>query len=148
MQLIVFTLEQQPCALHLEVVEKAVRAVEISPLPRAPSIVDGVVNVRGRILPVINLRRRFGLPQRALGTTDQFIIARSARRTVCLLVDDISAVSEYPDHFVSAPETILPGLQHLAGVVKLEDGLLLIHDLDSFLSADDEVRLTQALASA
>ncbi len=148
MQLIVFTLEHQQCALRLGAVEKAVRAVEISPLPQAPEIVDGVVNVHGRILPVINVRRRLGLPQRELALTDQFIIAHTARRPLCLVVDDIRAVSDYPEQSLIAPASILPGLEHIEGVVKLDDGLLLIHDLDRFLSLDEEASLTQALASA
>ena len=148
MLLIVFTLEMQQYALRLGVVDKVIRAVEISPLPQAPEIVQGVINVRGRIMPVINVRQRFHLPERELALSDQFIIAHTARRPVCLVADSIVAVSEYPEQSMAGPESILPGMEYVEGVVKLDNGLLLIHDLDSFLSLDEEVCLTQALASA
>ena len=62
--IVVFTLDEQRYALHLLAVERVVRAVEVTALPEAPEIVLGVVNVKGRIVPVINVRRRFRLPER------------------------------------------------------------------------------------
>ena len=145
MQLIVFTLERQQYALQLSAVDKVVRAVEISPLPKAPEIVNGVVNVRGRIMPVINVRRRFYLPEREIALTDQFIIAHTARRPVCLVVDAIIAVSEYPEQSMAGAESILPGLEYIEGIVKFQDGLVFIHDLGNFLSLEEEASLDQAL---
>lgn len=148
MQLIVFTLEGQQYALRLGAVDKVVRAVEISPLPKAPEIVQGVVNVHGRIMPVINMRRRFHLPEREIALSGQLIIAHTARRPVCLVADAIVAVSEYSEQSMAEPESILPGMEYIEGVMKLDNGLLLIHDLDRFLSLDEEACLTQALATA
>ena len=62
--IVVFALDEQRYALHLLAVERVVRAVEVTALPEAPEIVLGVVNVKGRIVPVINVRRRFRLPER------------------------------------------------------------------------------------
>jgi purine-binding chemotaxis protein CheW len=64
-QLVVFTLGQQRYGLPLSSVERAARIVEITPLPNAPEIVLGVINVQGRLMPVVNLRHRFRLPERA-----------------------------------------------------------------------------------
>jgi chemotaxis signal transduction protein len=60
--LVVFTLDEQRYALHLDAVKRIVRAVEVTPLPKAPQIVLGVVNVQGKVIPVMNLRSRFSLP--------------------------------------------------------------------------------------
>ena len=68
-QLLVFALGDQRCALYLPVVDRVVRMVEITPLPKAPDIVLGVVNVHGEVIPVINVRKRFGLPQRDIALT-------------------------------------------------------------------------------
>ena len=65
-QLIVFTLNEQRYALYLSVVERIVRIVRITPLPKAPEIVSGVINVAGRIIPVLDTRKRFRLPERGL----------------------------------------------------------------------------------
>lgn len=146
MQLVLFTLEHQQYALRLNVVDQVVRAVSISPLPNAPDIVDGVVNVRGRIVPVINMRRRFRLPEREIALTDQFIIAHTRQRQVCLVADTILDVADFPEQSIAPADSILHGMELLEGVVKLQDGPVLIHDLDSFLSLDEENSLTRSLA--
>jgi purine-binding chemotaxis protein CheW len=146
-QLVVFTLDEHRYALPLAVVERAVRMVEISPLPKAPGIVLGVVNLQGRIIPVLNVRERFRLPGREPGVNDQLLIARTLRRAVALAVDTVSAVIDLSSQETVAPPAIVPGLEYLAGVMKLEDGMLLIHDLDRFLSLDEEEALEAAVGA-
>ena len=143
--LVVFTLDEQRYALRLASVERVVRAVEVTPLPKAPEIVLGMINVQGRIIPVVNVRKRFRRPEREIGISDQFIIARTLRRTVALAVDAVSDVVPCPEAQVVAAEKILPGLEHVDGVLKIPDGLIFVHDLDRFLSLDEEQALTVAL---
>ncbi len=143
--LVVFALERQRYALPLAAAQTAARAVEVTPLPKAPSIVLGVINVRGQIIPVLNIRQRFGLPQREIDLSDQFIIARTAKRAVALVVDTVVGVLTRPAESVIAPEAIVPGLDYVQGVVKLDDDLIFIHDLDTFLSLDEENALEEAL---
>ncbi len=145
LQLVVFLLDQVRYALKLSAVERVLRAVEITPLPQTPESVLGLVNVRGRIIPVMNVRRRFRLPERQVNLSDQLILAHTSRRTVALLVDDVVGVVERAEEKLVAPEQILPGMDHVAGVVKLPEGLVLIHDLETFLSLDEERALDQAL---
>jgi purine-binding chemotaxis protein CheW len=74
-QLVVFRLDNQRYALPLPTVERIVRAVEVTALPKAPSIVLGIVDVAGRVCPVLNVRQRFGLPDKEIRSADQFLIA-------------------------------------------------------------------------
>jgi purine-binding chemotaxis protein CheW len=143
-QLVVFTLDEHRYALSLSAVERAVRMVEITPLPKAPAIVLGAINLAGRIVPVLNIRKRFQLHERKPGLGDQLLIARTGR-TVALAVDAVDSVVERSPDEVVAPPTIVPGLEYLAGVVKLADGMLFIHDLDRFLSLDEEEALATAI---
>ncbi len=143
--LLVFSLEDQQYALHLHVVERAVRAVEATPLPKAPDIVLGVVNVQGQVIPVLNIRRRFRLPDKEIDLADQLIIARTSRRAVTLLVDTVTEVIERPEKQITAAEKIVPGMEYVEGVIKLEDGMILIHDLDKFLSLKEEKILDKAM---
>lgn len=147
-QLIVITLDEQRYALRLAAVERIARMVEITPLPAAPPAVSGMVNVQGRILPVYDLRRRFGLPQREIALTDQFIIARTARRPVALIADAVTEVITCAKSDLIAAENILPDVAYMEGVLKLKDGLILIHSLDKFLSLEEEQSLNQALSTA
>lgn len=142
---VVFLLDGQRYALHLSAVERTVRMVEITPLPKAPQIVHGVINVKGQIVPVLNIRKRFNLADREMHLNDQLIIARTARRTVALVADGVSDVIERPAEDIIAPGMIVPGMEHVEGVVKLDDGMIFIHDLDSFLSLEEEHALEVAI---
>jgi len=144
-QLVVFTLDEQRYALRLATVERIVRAVEITQLPRAPEIVLGVVNMQGRVVSVVNIRKRFRLPERTLEPSDRLIFAQTSRRTVALVADAVSGVVECSKNQVTGAAAVLSGLQYVAGVAKLEDGLVLIHDLDKFLSLEEEEALDEVL---
>lgn len=145
LQLVVFTLDGQRYALRLPAVESAIRMIEITPLPTSPEIVIGVVNVHGAVVPVLDIRRRFRLPVREPDLGDQLLIARTARRIVALVVDTIIDVVAIPTEEPVAPESILAHLEHVAGVVKLDDGLVFIQDLDVFLSLEEEQALDAAI---
>jgi purine-binding chemotaxis protein CheW len=144
-QLVVFSLDEQRYALHLPAVQRVVRMIEITPLPKAPEIVLGVINVQGRIVPVVDIRRRFRLPVRDLRLSDHLLIAHAAKRTVALVVDAVSSTVEHSAQAVIMAEEILPGLAYVAGVIRLEDGLVLIHDLDTLLSLEEEHTLDDAM---
>ncbi len=146
-QLVAFTLDDCRYAVSLSAVDRAVRLVEVTPLPQAPQIVIGVINLRGRIVPVLNIRARFGLPQREPGLGDQLLIARTSRRTVALVVDDVRGVIECPAHEAIAADEIVSGMEYVTGVLKLEDGMLFIHDLDEFLSLEEEEELAAAIGT-
>jgi purine-binding chemotaxis protein CheW len=147
MQLVLFTLDEQRYALDLATVERAVRVVEVTPLPKAPPIVLGIINVNGDVVPVFDIRRRFRLPEREINLTDQLMIARRSRQKVALLVDSVSGVVEISEVEISSAKQILPEIEYVYGVVKLQDGLVLIHDLDQFLSSEEERTLEGALNS-
>ena len=92
--LVVIALDQQRYALRLAAVERVVRMVEVTALPAAPLAISGMVNVQGRVVPVYDLRRRFGLPKREVTLADHFIVARTARRSVALIADAATVMAE------------------------------------------------------
>lgn len=144
-QLLVFLLDGQRYALPLGVVDRIVRAAEITPLPQAPQIVLGALNVAGTILPVLNVRRRFQLPERDIQPADQFLIAHAGQRPVALAIDIAAEVLELSPAQIVAAATVAPGLEHLQGVAKMPDGLIFIHDLETFLSLDEAAALNRAM---
>jgi purine-binding chemotaxis protein CheW len=144
-QLVVFRLDEQRYALSLAAVERIVRAAEVTLLPDAPPIVLGALDVEGRVLPVLNIRRRFGLREREVSPADQFLIARTAPRTVVLVVDEAQGVIERSQAEIIGSAQIVPGLGQFQGVVRLDDGLVLIHDVEKFLSLDEARALDEAI---
>jgi len=143
--LLVFTIDEQQYALRLESVDRIVRAAAITPLPKAPAIVLGILDVRGMVVPVMDVRKRFRLPEREISPADQFIIARARSLTVALVVDATHGVVEEQGVDRIATDEILPGLEYVSGVTRMEGGLVLIHDLETFLSLGEERVLLEAL---
>jgi len=142
-----FTLDDQRYALHLAVVERIVPAAEVTPLPKAPEIVLGAINIEGAVLPVLNIRQRFGLPSRDIQLTDHLIVAHTSKRVMVLLVDRAVGLADCPQQDIVAGKKLLPQMEYVEGIVRLADGLLLIHNLDQFLSLDEEMALADALSS-
>lgn len=144
-QLLVFTLDSQRYALRLDTVERVVRAVAVTALPDAPEIVLGIINVQGRIVPVIDMRKCFNLQEKQLCVSDQFIITSTARRTFALAADAVFGVVECPTGGVVSTEDILPHMERVEGVMILTDGMVLISDIGKILSLDDEAALADQL---
>ena len=143
--LVAFRLAEQRYALPLMAVERVIRAVDVTPLPDAPPVVCGVMDMHGDVLPVLNIRGRFGLPDRKIDPADQFLIAQTTQRTMVLVVDEALGVIRVPRSALIDAAQIVPGLDYVQGVVKLDDGLVLIHDLEKFLSMDEARTLDEAM---
>ena len=146
-EVLVFELGGQKYALPTADVRELVRAVAITPLPGAPGVVEGVVDVRGCVLPVLDVRARFRLPAKALEPSDHFIVASAGARGVILRVDRATHLALVDPASVQGPETLDPGSAYVAGVARLEEGLVLIHDLATFLSAAEGGSLDEALSA-
>lgn len=146
--IVTFVLDGLRYALYLSVLERVVRAVEITPLPKAPDIVVGIINVQGRIIPVVNIRKRFRLPPREMTLNDQFIIARTSARPLAMIVDSVQGIIEYHEDMLISPDEIVAGIEYIDGIVKLQDGMILIHDLEKFLSLKEGRSLDRAIAQA
>ena len=144
-QLLLFTLDERRYGLTLSSVERVVFIVDITPLPKAPATVLGVVNVGGDIVPVYDLRKRFRLVNREISLSDHLIIARTSKQRVALVADTVSSVIEVAEQKITASEKILTEMEYGKGVVKFSDGLVLIHDLDEFLTSEEARTLGEAL---
>lgn len=144
-QLVVFRVGEQRFALPLTVVERIVRAVEVTPLTKGPAILIGAIDVEGSVLPVLNTHRRFQLPDRDISANQQFVIAQAGRRTVVLVVDEAEEVIEGRALDIVKSAEIAPGLGQIHGVVRLDDGLAVIQDLGRFLSLEEEAALDEAI---
>lgn len=145
LQLLVFGLNDRRYALHLAQVDRVVRAVDATPLPHAPAIVCGAIDLHGNIVPVLSMRRRLGLADREITPDDHFVIARTSRQSVALIVDSTVGVIERAAEDIVSASNVVPRLEQIEGLVRLDDDLLLIHDLDRFLSLDEQRELETAL---
>ncbi len=109
-QLVVFKLDGQNFALRLAAVERIELAFEIALLPNMPENELGIINLKGQIVPVFNVRRRFGLPDRDVDPCGLLIFAPTERRQVAKPVDAVGEVMETESHNLIATDDIVPGL--------------------------------------
>ena len=148
MHFVVFLLDGQRYALPLSTVERIVGAVAVAGLPGAPSPVLGAIDLEGGVVPVLCMRRRFGQSEREIAPHDQFLIARASARLVALVIDQADSVMEFAPSQLDSLDKAVPGLERFQGLARLDDGMVLIHDLDKFLSVDESRRLDVALERA
>ena len=147
MHVLVFSLNGLRYGLPVADVHEVVRAVALTPLPKAPPIVEGVINARGHLVPVLDVRARFRLPAKALTPSDFFVLARAGERLVALRVDPGLYLAQVASGDVEALDRVVSGAGYVAGVGKLPDGLVLIHDLRTFLASAESAQLVEALDS-
>lgn len=143
-----FVLDGQRYALPLPAVERVVRAVEVTVLPEAPPIVIGVINIQGRVVPVVDLRKRFHLPERAVDPEDHFIVARSSTGVVALPVDEAEGlVRDLGGERVAAAE-IVPELNYVDQVFLMGPDMVFVLAIDTVLTDEEELVLADSLLSA
>ena len=129
-------------------VQEVLRAVLPTPLPRAPEAVEGVINLRGRVVPVFDLRRRFRLPLREVEPGDNLIVARADGRTVVLRVDRVTGLVRLQAADVEEARGVVPGVEYVSWLARTADDLVLVHDLGTFLSRAEAAALDAALPGA
>lgn len=144
--LVVFVVEQQRYALALANIVRIVNATEVTKLPNAPLGILGIINFQGEIIPVLNLRQRLNLPEREVNPTHHFVIAHTAQRKVALLIDSPEGLLEIDQSLLGDWDHFSSEIEHIQGAIKLDDGLVLIYNLETFLSPDDVMHLDEALS--
>jgi purine-binding chemotaxis protein CheW len=145
LKVVLINIAQRSYALYLSAIEKIVAVVDIAPLPGGPEIVLGLINIEGEPIPVFDLRKRFGLPVREIELEDKLVIAQAANRRVALLVDEVVGVVEISRDEIVAPQTMLPALDQIEGIIMLGSNIVLINSLEKFLSVSEAQALAEAL---
>lgn len=148
MDILRFEIEGCRYGLPAADVWEVVRAVAVTRLPKAPAVVEGLVNWRGTIVPVLDLRARFRHAAQASHPDHHMIVASAGERLLAFRVDRATELAAVEASAIVDAESLTRGVEYVAGVAKLADGLLLIHDLRTFLSRAEADALGQALAAA
>jgi purine-binding chemotaxis protein CheW len=131
---LVFQLDRWRYAIAAADAREVAPAVTVVPLPKAPRIVQGVIDLRGALVPVLDIRSRFGLPAKPLELADHLLVVSAEERVVALHVDCVIGLMRVPGDAIEDACRAVPASSYVAGVAKLPDGLVLIHDLATFLS--------------
>ncbi len=145
MQLVTFSIGEEEFGVDILKVQEIIRTMEITKVPRAQSFVEGVINLRGKVIPIIDLRRRFGLVSKKHDKHTRIIVIEINNMIVGFVVDSVSEVLRIPASTVEPPPPVVAGLEseYISGVGKLHDRLLILLDLDKLLSNEDLEAISQ-----
>jgi purine-binding chemotaxis protein CheW len=144
----VFELFSYRYAIPMADTREIFRVPSIVPLPKAPLFIEGIVNIRGAVIPVFDVRKRFRLPKKAPHPADHLVVAQAGPRLVALRVDRVLGIEEVDLEHVEDAAAITPQMTYVTGVAKLPNGLVLIHDLRTFLADSEALQLDRALDEA
>jgi purine-binding chemotaxis protein CheW len=143
-QLAVFSLGEERYAIDIHVIKEIIRPLKITSLPGSFSFIEGVVNLRGEVIPVIDMRKRFDLPPRSIQES-RMIIVRVEGQWVGIEVDSVSEVIRIPKKDIKHPPKVVggDGSRYLQGVCKHGEELVILLNLDQILSSEEKIRLKE-----
>lgn len=137
MKVVCFNLASEEYGLDVTQVLGVNPIIEITHVPKAPEFVEGVIRIRGKVIPVIDLRKRLGMEKKEYGKKSRIIIAKVSGVRAGIIVDGASSVINIPTQNVEPPSEVLNHANLLKGVGNLEKKLLLLLDLDKILSPEE-----------
>lgn len=134
-QFVVFKLGDEEYGVDILQVKTIERMLPITRVPKAPMFVEGVINLRGEVVPVIDLRRRFGLPEKQVTENTRIIIVNIDEITVGMIVDSASEVIQIPEDKIEPAPAMVGGIDsaYINGVGKVNEGLLILLNLQKIL---------------
>ncbi|MCB0262532.1 MAG: chemotaxis protein CheW [Calditrichia bacterium] len=138
-QLVSFVVENEEYGIDILNVQEIIRMMEISRVPNAPDFIEGVINLRGKIVPVVDLRKRFGRIPRKRDKETRIIVVELGEKVVGFLVDQVQEVLRVPKSIIEPPPELAIDIdaRYITGVAKLDDRLLILLDLVRVLSAGE-----------
>ncbi|MGD8779798.1 MAG: chemotaxis protein CheW [Ignavibacteria bacterium] len=143
LQLVSFKIGEEEFGVDILKVQEINRIMEITKVPNAPSFVEGVVNLRGRVIPVISLRSRLNMDKKELDSSSRIIVVELEGKTIGFIVDEVNEVLRIPSNITEAPPEMVAGINSdfITAVGKLENRLLILLDLEKIFGSKEEAML-------
>ena len=147
-QLVSFTIGDEEFGVDILKVQEINRMVDVTRVPNTPEYVDGVINLRGKVIPIIDLRRRFGMQRKEKDKNSRIIVVELNGRVLGFVVDAVSEVLRIPKSVTEPPPSIIAGIEaeYITAIAKLETRLLILLDLERVLTTEEHKEL-QAVAA-
>lgn len=142
-QVACFTLDENIYAVDIMRIREIIKPLKLTSLPKAPSYVEGVINLRGSVIPIIDLRKRFDLPVRELDNDVRLLIVRVAKQLLGFIVDNVTEVITLPAKDIKPPPQISGGIgaQYLLGVCLAQDSLIILLNIDTIFTDREATEL-------
>lgn len=147
LQLVSFFIGSEEFGVDILYVQEINRMSQVTKVPNAPDFVNGVINLRGRVIPVIDLRLKFGMPKKEDDKNTRIIVMEVSGKTVGFIVDSVNEVLRISKDVTEPPPELAMGInsEYIKAVGKLEDRLLILIDLEKILSKLENAQLNAVL---
>jgi purine-binding chemotaxis protein CheW len=138
-QVACFRLKDDLYAVDIMRIKEIIRPQKLTPLPQAPSFIDGIINLRGAVIPVVDLRKRFDMTAREVTAATRLLIVRLSAQTLGLVVDDVTEVITVPVKDIKPPPSVSEGtiVNHLLGVCLSGENMVMLLDIDRLLTSNE-----------
>ncbi|HHY98096.1 MAG TPA: chemotaxis protein CheW [Firmicutes bacterium] len=135
-QLVVFGLADELYGIDIGVVREIVTMQRVTRVPRVPDYIEGIINLRGNVIPVVDLRKKLGLPAKEKTKDTRIVIVEVDSETVGLVVDMVSEVMRVPESSIELRSTLIGDLESdpVEGIVRLDDKLIILMDISRIIS--------------
>ncbi len=142
-QLVSFKLGKEEFGVDILAIQEIIRMLEITRVPNSPEFIEGVINLRGKVIPVVNLRKRLNMPAKEYDKSTRIIVVELGAKIVGFIVDSVSEVLRIPVDALEPPPQMLGNIEgeYITAVGKLKDGLLILLDLTKILSPGEKAVL-------
>ena len=139
----VFTIAGEEFGIELNKIVEIIKPRKVTPVPKVPAFISGMINLRGKVIPVMDLRARFSV--KPSSSREKILIAKMHGEEIGLIVDSVKEIINIEKEQIASPPTIFRGLkpEYLKGIGKLGDRLIIILNLDSLLTAEEMVLLEE-----
>jgi len=144
LQVVSFHIGGEEFGLDILRVQEIIRIQDLTRVPNSPDFVDGVINLRGKVIPVVALRKRFGLEQLAHDKQTRIVVVEVRGTVLGFIVDSVSEVLRIPAETVEPPPRLgKVEREYVSGVGKLDNRLLILLDVDRLMSDSEDISMTQ-----
>ncbi|MEW5952673.1 MAG: chemotaxis protein CheW [Bacillota bacterium] len=133
-QVVIFELDKQNYALPIMETKEIIRVTDIVKIPRVDHYIEGIMNLRGNVIPVINLNSRLGLPDNGITGDSRIIVVGVDDKKVGLIVERVNQIGKYSESQVEPPLVTGDNVDFIKGVIKKEENLWMLLDLDRLLN--------------
>lgn len=146
-QLVIFELDTEYFGIDISMVEGINKMFEITKIPRAPVYMEGIVNLRGSVLPVIDLQKRFGMPAQERTKETRIVVANVDGVKIGMIVSAVSEVLTIEDSVIEPPPSMVSNTnsEFIIGVAKIDKRLVILLDLAKVLTAEEKMQVTKVM---
>jgi len=147
LQLVTFKIGNEEFGINILLVQEIIKMLQITKIPNTPEYVEGIINLRGKIIPVVDLRSRLGMNKKDMNKDSRVIVVEVDNKTIGFIVDSVNEVIRIPANITEPPPELITGVdsEYIKSVGKLEDSLLILIDIEKILKSEEKTVLEKII---